>query len=242
MPQARNPLTLYANPARFRKLAAGLRPLCGGLGLAALLWGLWLALVRMPADFQQGEAVRIMAIHVPAATLSMAVYASMAVAAFIGYVWRHPLADLYIRAVAAPGAVFTLICLLTGSFWGRPSWGAWWAWDARLVAELVLFFLYIGHMALLSAFDDPERGDAAGRILILVGAVDLPVIKFSVDWWNSLHQGSSFGMGGARMPPEMLMPVLAMSAAFSLLLGWFALYRLETEMLKRKLAVQAAAE
>ncbi len=161
------------------------------LALAALLltatglvWGLFFA----PADWQQGDAVRIIYVHVPAAWLASAGYLALALCSAASLVWRHPLADLAAAEIGPVGAGFTALCLATGSLWGKPMWGAWWVWDARLTSVLVLFFLYLGHVALVRAFDDPQRGYRAGAILALVGVVNLPIIKFSVDWWNTLHQ------------------------------------------------------
>ena len=158
-----------------------------------LIWGLFFA----PADWQQGDTVRIMYVHVPFAWLASAGYFSLAVCSFVSLVWRHPLADLAAVEIGPVGAAFTAVCLATGSLWGKPTWGAWWVWDARLTSVFVLFLLYLGHIALVRAFDDPTRGYRAGAILALVGVINLPIIKFSVDWWNTLHQPASIGLTGA---------------------------------------------
>ena len=186
---------------------------------ASRCWlGLYLALVVAPPDYQQGESVRIMFVHVPAAWMALSVYLFVAVASGVALVWRHPLAEIAAQAAAPIGAAFTLVCLVTGSLWGRPMWGTWWVWDARLTSVLVLFFLYLGYIALVNAFDDPGRGARAGSVLALVGVVNLPIIKFSVDWWNTLHQPASvLRVGGPTIDVSMLVPLLVMAVGFTLL-------------------------
>ena len=206
--QARN-LHRFANPGRFLRISGTVLPWLAAIGLVlsgtGLVWGLTLS----PSDWQQGDAVRIMYVHVPAAWLASFGYANLAAASIAGLVWRHPLADLAAAEISPVGAGFTAICLATGSLWGKPMWGAWWVWDARMTSVLVLFFLYLGHIALVRAFDDPQRGARAGAILALVGVVTLPIIKFSVEWWNSLHQPASITLSGApSMSPAMLWPLL----------------------------------
>src|SRR5271167_1622182 len=181
----------YANPTNFLQLVGALTPILAGLTALLLLIGLYLAWFVAPPDYQQGETVRIMYLHVPAAWLAMFVYMVMTSAALGTLVWRHPLADAAQKAAAPLGAGFTLLCLATGSLWGKPMWGTWWVWDARVTSVLVLLFLYLGHCVLVRAFDDPVRGYRAGSILALVGVINLPIIKFSVDWWNTLHQPAS---------------------------------------------------
>ncbi|WP_044562580.1 heme ABC transporter permease [Azospirillum sp. B4] len=205
----------FANPARFLKIANAVLPWAAGLSAVCFVAGLYLGLVASPPDYQQGDTVRIMYIHVPAAWMSMFTYSTMAVAAAAALVWKHPLAEVYAKAAAPLGAGFTALCLLTGSLWGAPMWGTWWVWDARLTSVLVLFFLYLGYMALVDAFDDPARGNKAGNILLLVGAVNVPIIKFSVEWWNTLHQPASvFRLGGPTIAASMLWPLLLMAVAF----------------------------
>ena len=173
-------------------------------GATALLApiGLYWALVVAPADYQQGEAYRIMYIHVPAAWMSLFTYLVVAAASAAGLIWRHALAEVTARAAAPIGACFTAVALVTGSIWGKPMWGTWWVWDARLTSVLILFFLYLGYIALHDAFDDPARGARAASILALVGVVNLPIIKFSVDWWNTLHQPATvLRLGGPLSPP-----------------------------------------
>jgi heme exporter protein C len=227
-----------ANPTRFRAITAVIFPVAVAVTVAALLYGLYLAFFASPADYQQGETVRIMYIHVPAAWMALLAYLAMAVAAIFYLVWRHPLADIGARAMAVPGASFALITLLTGSFWGRPMWGTWWVWDARLTSMLILFFLYLGYIALADGFERPERGSKPASLLLVVGVINLPIIKFSVDWWNTLHQGSSvLRFGGPSIDPAMLLPLLVMALA---MLGWFisvSILRMNTLLAQRRLNV-----
>jgi heme exporter protein C len=226
----------FANPARFLRVARVVTPWAGWIAVAALLAGAGLALFGSPPDYQQGETVRIMYVHVPSAWIALQAYIAMAIAAAVALVWKHPLADLFVKAAAPVGASFTLLCLVSGSFWGRPTWGAWWVWDARLTSMLVLFFLYVGYIALAGAFDDEERGRRAGGVLLLVGIVDWPIVKFSVDWWNTLHQPASvFRLGGPTIATEMLVPLGLMVLGFTAFFVWIVCVRLETELLQRKL-------
>lgn len=230
-----------ANPAKFLRYANLLTPwfLGGALILGAI--GLWQALVISPADYQQGQSVRIMYIHVPAAYMGLAIYLAMAIASAMFLIWKHPLADAMARAAAPIGAGFTLVCLVTGGLWGKPMWGAYWVWDARLTSMLVLFFLYLGHIALTSAFDDPNRGSRAGAVLALVGVVNLPIIKFSVDWWNTLHQPASIlrfeggALAAPTIPAEMLWPLFLMLGSFKLLFLAMAIWRIRGELAQAKL-------
>ena len=232
----------FANPGRFMALARWLMPLCWAVAGLCIGAGLYTAFFTSPPDYQQGEAVRIMYVHVPAAWMSLFVYTSMAVAAFTGLVWRHVLAELYARAAAPLGAGFTFICLVTGSLWGKPMWGTWWVWDARLTSVLVLFFLYIGYIALVDAFDDEQKGLNAGAGLLLIGAVNIPIIKFSVDWWNTLHQPASITrLGAPAIDGSMLWPLLLMVAGFTAFFGALACLRLKTEILRRRLKAGEAA-
>ncbi len=226
-------LTRYANPARFGRLADRALPVAAELTAVLFAVGLFMALVTSPPDYQQGETVRIMYVHVPAAWLAMVVYLNMAIAALIGYVWRHLMADLFVRATAPIGAAFTL---MTGSLWGAPMWGTWWAWDARLTSVLLLFFLYLGYLALVDAFDDPERGERAGSLLVLVGVVNIPIIRFSVDWWATLHQPTSVArLDGPSIHPDILVPLMVMALAFTGLYVTLALVRLKAELAARRL-------
>jgi heme exporter protein C len=228
-------LSYLANPARFMRISGAVLPWLGGATLAALVVGHAWSLLLAPPDYQQGESVRIMFIHVPAAWMALSVYLFVALASAVALVWRHPLAEVAAQAAAPIGAAFTLVCLATGSLWGRPMWGAWWVWDARLTSVLVLFFLYLGYIALVNAFDDASRGARAGSLLALVGIVNLPIIKFSVDWWNTLHQPASvMRLGGPTIDVSMLVPLLVMAVAFGLLFVWLLLLRMRTALNERK--------
>jgi heme exporter protein C len=228
--------TRFSNPGQFLRLANTLMPLCIGGALASFAYGLYLALFNSPPDYKQGETVRIMYIHVPAAWTGLMLYAAMAVAAGVGLVARHTLADIFCVAAAPVGAVLVALCLITGSIWGKPTWGAWWVWDARLTSVLILFLLYCGYIVLRQAFDDHERGSKAGAILLLVGAVNIPIVKFSVDWWNTLHQPSSvLRMGGSAVAPEMLKPLLIMAMAYAFYVAFLVMLRMKTVLLQRRI-------
>jgi heme exporter protein C len=231
-------LHFLANPARFRRFSQRVLPSLGFATVLGFAVGLYLALLQSPPDYQQGDTVRIMFVHVPAAWLSMAGYALLAVLGASLLVWRHPLAALMARAAAPVGACFALVCLATGSLWGRPMWGAYWVWDARLTSMLLLFFLYLGHIALSRAYDDPDRGDRAAAVLALVGVINLPIIKFSVDWWNTLHQPASITrLDAPAIHPAILMPLLWMAGSFLLLFILLVLVRTETEIDRRRLEI-----
>ena len=228
-------LTYLANPARFMRISGVMLPPLGLATVAVLALGLYLALFVAPPDYQQGESVRIMFVHVPAAWMGLFAYLVVAVASGVALVWRHPLAEIAAQAAAPLGAAFTLVCLVTGSLWGRPMWGTWWAWDARMTSVLVLFFLYLGYIALVNAFDDMGRGARAGSVLALVGVVNLPIIKFSVDWWNTLHQADSvFRMGGPTIDPSMLWPLMIMVLGYLLLFKTLLLVRMRTALNEAK--------
>ena len=229
------PLVDYANPTRFLALQRRLAPVLALV--TAVLFVIGLVLVfRSPADYQQGETVRIMYIHVPSAWLSMLTYAIMTASALGTLVWRHPLADIAARAAAPIGAAFTFMALITGSLWGRPMWGTYWEWDARLTSVLILFLMYLGLMALWRTLEDPARGARLAAILILVGSINLPIIKFSVDWWNTLHQPASvFRLGGPTIDASMLVPLFVMAAAFTTLLFSLHLAAMRNEILRRRL-------
>ena len=233
-----------ANPANFLKLTARLLPWLTAVTLSLLALGLYLAFFVAPPDYQQGDAARIMFIHVPAAWLSMFIYATMVAAALGTLVWRHPLADAAQKAAAPLGAAFTFICLATGSIWGKPMWGAWWVWDPRLTSVLILFIMYLGLIALWQTIEEFGQAARAAAILTLVGAVNIPVIKFSVNWWASQHQPASvFRADGPTMPASMLWPLLIMAVACTLLFLLFHLLAIRNEILRRRLhrlAVNAA--
>lgn len=225
-----------ANPARFLRLMAAIRPYAAVLAVLGLAIGLGWGLLFSPPDYQQGETVRIMYLHVPAAWMAMFIYAAMAVASAAALVWRHPVAELAAKASAPIGAAFTLICLVTGSLWGKPMWGTYWVWDARLTSVLVLFLMYLGLIALWRALEDPTRAARASAVLILVGAINLPIIKFSVDWWNTLHQPASVvRFDGPTIHPSILWPLLVMASAFTFLFLALHLMAMSNEILRRRL-------
>ena len=199
--------------------------------MLCLASGLYFGLFVAPADYQQGETVRIMYVHVPSAWMAMFVYSSIAIASAMALIWKHPLADLIGKASAPVGAGFTVICLVTGCLWGKPMWGTWWVWDARLTSVLILFFLYLGYIALNNAFDDPVRGAKASAVLALVGAVNLPIIKFSVDWWNTLHQPASVTrLDAPAIHSSMLWPLLLMALGFTLFYFSILILRVRSEV------------
>jgi heme exporter protein C len=223
-----------ANPSRFLRIATLAIPWLGGATVVLFAFAIYRAMLA-PDDYQQGATVKIMFLHVPSAWLSMLCWGLMTVAALGTLVWRHPLADVTAKAAAPLGAAFTLLCLVTGSLWGRPEWGTYWVWDARLTSELILFLLYLGVLALWRTVEDPSRAARAVAILTLVGAIDLPIIKFSVDWWNTLHQGASvFRLGGSTIDPTILLPLLLMAAAFTLLFVTLLLAAIRNEILRRR--------
>jgi heme exporter protein C len=224
-----------ANPTRFLTFAERALPWIGGAALFALIAGLYLA-AGAPNDYQQGATAKIMFVHVPSAWLAMATWALMSVAGLGTLVWRHPLADVTAKAATPIGAAFTLICLVTGSLWGRPMWGAYWVWDARLTSVLVLFLMYLGLIALWRTVEDPSRAARAAAILTLVGALNLPIIKFSVEWWNTLHQPASvLRLGGAAIHPSLLTPLLVMACGFLLLFVALLLAAMRNEIFRRRI-------
>ena len=226
----------FANPLRYQRIADAILPWAAGGAVVLTAVGLYLALVVAPPDYQQGDAYRIIYVHVPAAWMALMVYGMMAVASAIGLVWRHPLAEIAARAAAPIGAAFTAVALFTGSVWGKPMWGTFWVWDARLTSVLILFFLYLGYIALHDAFDEPQRGARAASILCLVGSVNLPIIKFSVDWWNTLHQPASIlRVGGPAIHTSMLAPLLVMFGAFLCYFVVVHILRTRAELTERKI-------
>ena len=237
-------IAALANPLRFMAFSRLAAPILAVLAAGLVGAGLWLGFAA-PPDYQQGETVRIMFVHVPAAWVSMLAYACLGVASFFSLVFRHALADAAAKAVAPLGAAFTLLALITGSLWGRPMWGAWWVWgDARLVSVLVLFLLFVGYMALRASIDDEAKAARAAEILALIGLINLPIIKFSVDWWNTLHQGESILRdGGPTLANVYLIPLLLMGAGYAAAFGALWLARTRAEVWRRRadsLALQAA--
>ena len=226
----------FASPTFFMRYSAAILPWAVRLTAALIAIGLYLALFVAPPDYQQGESVRIMFVHVPSAWMALFVYTGMAAASAMALIWKHPLSDIAARASAPIGACFTFMALATGSLWGKPMWGTWWVWDARLTSMLVLLFLYLGYMALADAFDDPARGAKAAAILALVGFVNVPIIKFSVDWWNTLHQPASVvKLGGPAIHLSMLAPLLIMVAGFTSFYVAVLIMRMRTEIVGAKL-------
>ncbi len=228
------PVIDLANPTRFLALVDRALPWLAAATVLAFAFGL-ARVMNAPDDYQQGATVKIMFLHVPAAWLAMMCWGVMSLAALGTLVWRHPLADVAGKAAAPIGAAFTFVCLITGSLWGRPMWGTYWVWDARLTSMLVLFLLYLGVLALYWTAEDPGRGSRAAAILSLVGAVNIPIIKFSVEYWNTLHQPSSlFRKGGSAIDPSILMPLLIMAGAFTLLFLTLHLAAMRNEILRRR--------
>jgi heme exporter protein C len=230
-------ITELANPERFERLA---RPV--GLGatiLAVALGGVgvYFSLFRSPPDYQMGESVRIMYVHVPAAWLSLMCYTAMAIASAVGFIWKHPLADVAAKSAAPIGALFTALALITGSLWGKPMWGTWWAWDARLTSMLILFFLYVGYIALWEAIEEKTRAAKLAAIVAMVGFVNVPIIKFSVDWWNSLHQPASIIRGGGpTIDASMLPPLFLMIGAYMFGFVAMLLYSMRNELVTRRVS------
>ncbi len=225
----------FANPDRFDRLARTLIPWSAGLAAALFAVGVPWALVFSPPDYQQSETVRIMYVHVPAAWLAMAGYAAMGTASFIYFVWRHNLADLAARAIAPIGAAFAFLCLATGALWGKPTWGAWWVWDARLTSMLVLFLLFLGYMALRAAIEDEKTAARLSALLAMAGLINLPIIKFSVDWWNSLHQPASvFRFDGPTIHASKLWPLAFMALGFTLLFTALVMSGVRTLIAERR--------
>ncbi len=224
-----------ANPTRFLSATARALPWLAIATALAFALGLYLVWFVAPDDYQQGATVKIMFIHVPSAWLVMGVWTVMSIASIGTLVWRHPLADVAAKSAAPIGAAFTFLALLTGSLWGRPMWGTYWVWDARLTSVLVLFLMYLGVIALWRTVDDPSRAGRASAILTLVGAINLPIIKFSVDWWNTLHQPASvLRIGGPAIHPSILTPLLVMALAFLLLFVTLHLAAMRNEILRRR--------
>ncbi|WP_313015507.1 heme ABC transporter permease [Brevundimonas sp.] len=223
-----------SNPQRFMAFTGPLTPVLWGLAAVLIGVGAWLSF-SVPADYQQGDTVRIMFVHVPAATLGLGAYAALGVSSFFALVFRHALADAAARAAALPGAAFTALALITGSLWGQPMWGTWWVWDARLTSVLVLFLFYLGYMALRASIDDEQKAGRAAAVLGLVGLINLPIVKFSVDWWNTLHQPASFlTPGSSGLDPVYLPPFLTMLTAYGVLFAALWLTAIRTEIRRRR--------
>jgi heme exporter protein C len=215
----------------FKAIYSLFLPISMILAIVFAILGLKSALITSPIDYQQFDAVRIMYIHVPSAWLALMIYSIMALSNLSGFIWKNPFSYLISRSIAPIGAIFTAITLITGSIWGKPIWGTWWVWDARLTSVLILFFLYLGYIILLDAFDDKNKGEKVAAIISVVGFINIPVIKFSVEFWNSLHQPASIlRKGGISIAPEMLKPLLLMFAAFSCYFIFLALIRIKNQI------------
>ena len=228
----------FSNPLRFQKLADKILPYALLLAVMNFLLGLYFAFFQSPPDYLQGETVRIMYVHVPCAWLSLMIYSIMAVCSFISIVFKHTLADIISRSCAPVGACFTLATLITGSIWGKPTWGTWWVWDARLTSELILFFIYVGHILISNAYEDKIKGDRNAAIITLLGIVNLPVIKWSVDWWNTLHQPASISkFSSPSIDVAMMTPLIFMSIAFLSFFISLILLRIKGEILIRKIDI-----
>jgi heme exporter protein C len=225
----------FANPGRFLRLATALLPWLSAGAATLFAIGLYLGLIGSPPDYLQGNSARIMYVHVPAAWIAMVGYAIMAAGGASALIWRHPLADVASEAIAPVGAAFTFVALATGSLWGKPTWGTYWEWDARLTSFLMLFFLYVGHIALTHAFDDRSRGRRSAAILAIVGVINLPIIKFSVDWWNTLHQSESvIRADGPSIDPAMLWPLFTMALAYLLYFLAVVMARMKAMLLEAR--------
>ncbi|MAK64965.1 MAG: heme transporter HemC [Maricaulis sp.] len=228
-------LSYFSNPQRFDGLARRVIPVLGVVTIVLLAIGVWLAFFGSPPDYQQGETIRIMYVHVPAAYMAMALYAALAGASFVYFVWRHSLADAAAEVIAPIGAVFTVLALMTGSLWGKPMWGTWWEWDARMTSVLVLLLVYLGYMALRSALEDAQQAARAAAVLAMAGIVNLVIVKFSVDWWSSLHQPASvIRFDGPTIHSSQLWPLGVMALAYTTLAAWLVFYRLRSRTLIQK--------
>lgn len=223
------------SPKRFYQLSKRLSPWFGWLALLAFAYGTYRGLLASPADYQQGESVRIMYVHVPAAWMSMFVYMVMAICSAVYLIWKITLADIIAKCSAPIGASFAFLALATGSLWGKPMWGTYWIWDARLTSELILLFIYLGYMGLRSAIEDHRTAGRACGVLALVGVVNIPIIHYSVEWWNTLHQGASVTkMDAPSIDSQMLIPLLLMALAYKLFFAAMVLIRARTELLERE--------
>lgn len=235
-------ISYLANPVRFLRFSRYATPLSGWLALGLIAVGLTLALFISPPGEEHGEAVRILYVHVPAAWSAIAAYLGIVIASFVSFVWRHSLADSVARSLALPGAAFTFLTLATGSLWGRPAWGTWWQWDARMTSVLVLLFIYIGYMAIWNIVAERRLASRLAAILAMVGGLNIPIIKFSVDWWNTLHQPATVSdIGAPGVAPELGWPWTVMALAYTALLIWFMLRGTEAELaeLKKQRAAQS---
>ncbi|RMF13037.1 MAG: heme ABC transporter permease [Gammaproteobacteria bacterium] len=233
----------WASPKWFFDMSASWMPWLKGIAIACMVTGVIWGLAFAPQDYQQGNSFRIIYLHVPAAILAQSVFMMMAVAGFVNLVWRLKLADLAVKAAAPIGAWMCFLALFTGAVWGKPTWGTWWVWDARLTSMLILLFLYFAVMALHGAFTDATTGGRAASIMAIVGTINIPIIKFSVEWWNTLHQPATFKLTEKpAMPPEMWVPLLIMVIGFYCYFGYLLLYRMRNEVMEREQRTQWVRE
>lgn len=229
-------ISRFMTPRFFLSFSHAAKNYVLGLFLVLFTAGLYQALIISPADYQQGEAVRMMYVHVPAAWMALGIYCFMALMNLSGFIWKNPLSYILSIAAAPIGMSFAFLCLFTGSLWGKPIWGAWWVWDARLTSMLVLFFFYIGYWLLYQSHHDPLKGEKSAGILAIVGLINIPIVKFSVDWWHTLHQPASIlRKDGIAIAPEMLLPLLLMAGAYSCFFVYILILRTHTEILTRKM-------
>ncbi|NNC37602.1 MAG: heme ABC transporter permease [Acidimicrobiales bacterium] len=227
--------SILANPKRFLSFARVVAPVFGLVALATICAGIWMGLWNSPEDYQQGHSVRIMYVHVPAAWASMMAYGVMAIFSLIAYVWRHPIADEIAKAAALPGLAFTFLALLTGGLWGKLSWGTYWQWDGRMTSYLLLFFLYVGYLSIWETIENKKKAARIAGLVAMVGSINLPIIKFSVDWWNSLHQTSTISsLDAPGLPAELLWPLLLMFIGYSFFFGWVVINRVRYEIYKAR--------
>lgn len=233
-------ITYLANPARFMRFSRIAVPVAGWGAVITIAIGLYLSLVGSPPAKDHGENVRLMYIHVPAAWCAMAAYTGIALASLISFIWRHPLADSAAKSLAWPGTIFTALALITGSLWGKVAWGTWWQWDGRMTSVLVLLFIYFGYLAIWNIIPERRRAARLASILGMVGWINIPIIKFSVEWWNSLHQTATISQPGTPgLPAELLAPLGLMALGYTLLLAWFALRGTEADIAQQKADRQA---
>mgnify|MGYP006062930811 FL=1 len=224
-----------ANPNRFNKITEKIQPYILLIAITTLISGLYFGLFDSPKDYQQGDAVRIMYVHVPSAWLASFLYFSLAISCVFYLVWKHPLADLVSSSIAPIGALFSALTLVTGSLWGKPMWGTWWVWDARLTSMLVLFFFYLGYILLSNAFERKIDGSKTASVLAIVGLINLPIVKFSVDWWHTLHQPASIiKIGGPSIDDKMLLPLILMIFALSFFSIYMIILNVKTKLIEKK--------
>ena len=224
-----------ANPNRFNKITEKIQPYILLIAITTLISGLYFGLFDSPKDYQQGDAVRIMYVHVPSAWLASFLYFSLAISCVFYLVWKHPLADLVSSSIAPIGALFSALTLVTGSLWGKPMWGTWWVWDARLTSMLVLFFFYLGYILLSNAFERKIDGSKTASVLAIVGLINLPIVKFSVDWWHTLHQPASIiKIGGPSIDDKMLLPLILMIFALSFFSLYMVILNVKTKLIEKK--------